>query len=84
MAKAQWQIVDEWVARGYRGKHAQDVITVAAFDHTRALLDVLSWSSDVNILGAATTTLEFSHLPSDECLDDNIIDLMVEYLAVWA
>ena len=84
LAKAWWRAADEWLAVGLRGKSALDPDTVIEIDQARALLGVLGWNSHISVLGANTSTVQFSRLVSDMWLDDNLIDMMMHHLAARA
>ena len=84
--KGQWHAADKWawLAVGLQGKSALDPDTVIKIDHARVLLGVLGWNSHVSVLGANTSTVQFSRLVSEEWLDDNLVDMMMYHLAARA
>ena len=73
--RAIWQAADEWLAR--RGKSGE----VEEADRAREMMSCLTWGFDITALGASCPKRKLAILLSDNWIDDDIINMMMFYLA---
>ncbi|CDO76140.1 hypothetical protein BN946_scf185027.g3 [Trametes cinnabarina] len=73
--KATWKRALEWLTRWER---SPDFLKEA--DHARLLMGSLSWSTRIQALGSDTSAENLALLLSDEWLDDELINMLVQEL----